>query len=48
MLRHLCRTATAAAMIGGAMFLAGSRDTLFFPEWTVSSNLWTAKMEPEQ
>lgn len=47
-LRHLHRTATSAAMIGGVMFLAGSRDRLFFPEWTVSSNVWTAKMQPEK
>lgn len=45
-LRHLHRTATSGAIIGGKMFLAGSHDRLFFPEWTVTSNLWTAKIDP--
>jgi len=45
-MRHLHRTATSAAIPGGPVFLASSRDTLFFPEWTVSSNLWTAKVDP--
>ena len=43
-LRHLHRT--AAAVFGGAAFLASSRDRLFFPEMTVTSNLWTAKIDP--
>jgi Tol biopolymer transport system component len=45
-LRHLHQPATSSAILGAPMFLAGSRDRLFFPEWTVSSNIWTAKVEP--
>jgi Tol biopolymer transport system component/predicted Ser/Thr protein kinase len=44
-LRHLHRTATSAA-VSGDYFLAGSQDRLFFPEWTATSNLWTAKLDP--
>jgi len=46
LLRHLHRTAISAATLGGPVFLAGAADRLFFPEWTNSSNLWTAKIDP--
>jgi hypothetical protein len=44
-LYHLHRTETLPAMFGKAMFLAASRDKLIVPEWTVTGNLWTAKLE---
>jgi hypothetical protein len=43
-LQHLHQQAASAAMLGGTMFVAGSRDRLFIPEWTLSSNIWTARL----
>ena len=45
-LYHLHRPATSPAVFGKAMFLAAARDKLILPEWTVTSNLWTAQLEP--
>jgi Tol biopolymer transport system component/tRNA A-37 threonylcarbamoyl transferase component Bud32 len=44
-LYHLHRTETSPAVFGKAMFLAASRDKLIVPEWTVTGNLWTARLE---
>ncbi len=43
---HLHRPATSPAVFGKAMFLAAARDKLILPDWTVTSNLWTAMLEP--
>ncbi len=45
-LYHLHRPATSPAVFGKAMFLVAARDKLILPEWTVTSNLWTAQLEP--
>jgi serine/threonine protein kinase len=47
-LYHLHRTETSAAILGKAMFLAAARDRLILPVWTVTSNLWTAKVDPDK
>ncbi len=45
-LYHLHRASTSPAVYGPAMFLAAARDKLILPEWMVTSNLWTAQLEP--
>jgi len=45
---HLHRTETSPASFGKAMFLAAARDRLILPVWTVTSNLWTAKVDPNK
>jgi hypothetical protein len=47
-LYHLHRTDTSPASFGRAMFLAGARDKLILPVWTVTSNLWTAKVDTDK
>jgi Tol biopolymer transport system component len=42
---HLHRTETSPAVFGSFMFLAASRDRLIVPRWTVTGNLWTAKLD---
>jgi hypothetical protein len=44
-LYHIHRTESSAATWGARMFLAGARDKLIVPVWTVTSNLWTAKVD---
>jgi Tol biopolymer transport system component len=42
---HIHRTETSAAIWGSRMFLAAARDKLIVPEYTVNSNIWTAKVD---
>jgi serine/threonine protein kinase len=44
-LYHMHRTETSPATWGSRMFLAGARDKLIIPVWTVTGNLWTAKID---
>jgi Tol biopolymer transport system component len=45
-LYHFHRTETSAMSFGGQrMFLAGARDKLIVPDWTVTGNLWIAKID---
>jgi serine/threonine protein kinase len=45
---HFHRTETSPASFGKAMFLAAASDRLILPVWTVTSNLWTAKVDPDK
>ena len=45
-LYHLHRIETSLASFSGQrMFLAGARDKLIMPIWTVTGNLWTARVD---
>lgn len=46
-LHHIHRTEASAMSYGGGrrMFLAGARDKLIMPVWTITGNLWTARVD---
>jgi hypothetical protein len=47
-LYHIHRTETSPATWGARIFLAGARDKLILPVWTVTSNLWKAKVDADK